>query len=221
MELIDGNFMTLSFKGQFLNKYARSLLEQCWTFNLSSLSQRIDRSIGKLNSAVFDFLAELANQVSNRRTKEQRASAGTLTISDQSPPNDPAASLQQLKQVAFEPQNQLRLVALSLNSMFSNRSEQDETGNRVKIPKREELAKLNEFYRVSLLAPCEQVTERIKSAFSLLTNYNILPTGTRNSMIASKRAGDPILDYHFEIYRICRQVRTNSNNLWNLLSKMR
>lgn len=213
--------MTLSFKGQFLNKYARSLLEQCWMFNLSSLSQRIDRSIGKLNSALFDFLAELANQVSNRRAREQRANSGTLIISDQSPPNDPAASLQQLKQVVFEPQNQLRMVALSLNGMFSNRLASDETESRAKMPKKEELAKLNDFYRNSLVVPCEQATNRIKSAFSLLTNYNFLPTGTRNSMIAAERAANPSLDYHFEIYRICRQVRANSNNLWNLLSKMR
>lgn len=214
-----------SFEGQFLNKYAKNLLEKCWSFNLSALSQRIDRAIGKMSSALFDFLAELGTQVFNRRQRAQRNNAGTLTISDQTPPNDPVELLKQLKQVTFDAPGQLRLVALSVNGMFGLRLTDGMFGtNRIaKTPKKEELNKLNAFFKDSLIVPCEQLIDRMKGAFSLLMDYNhsFASRQTQKIQLESMRASDPTLDYHLEIYRICRQSKANSSALWSLLSKMR
>lgn len=215
------NFLKLiverqTFDGQILNEYARGLLAKCWTEDLNLMPERIERKIGKMATSLFELIGKLAKREYNEREREQ-APKGRIVINDLEPPRTLKDRLQQLKQVSFDTDKQRRMFARAIFNQFSGEQESltgsfsDRTGS----------SKLEEFYNVSLVAPCGELIDKMQSILSKLSSLIRYSPDNSDASIKMKRLKHEEVDYKLEVYRICKQMRSNDSAIWSILSRIK
>lgn len=215
------NFLTLiveqqTFDGQVLNEYARELLAKCWIEDLNSMPKKIEQRVGKMATTLFELIAKLAKREYNSREREQTP-RGSIVINDLEPPRMLQDRLEQLKQVTFDTDKQVRMFAQAIFDHFKEEQELSEGS----FPARSWLSKLEEFYNVTLVAPCSELVDRMRSVLwklGLSSRYS--PDNTDES-IERKRLENKELDHKLEMYRICKQVRSKDGSIWTTLSRIR
>lgn len=200
-----------TFDGQLLNKYARVLLARCWIDDLNTMPRKIDQKIGKMNSSLFELIAKLAKLVHNSMEREQTPKE-SIVINDLEPPRILEDLLRQLKQVTFETDKQRRMFAKAIYDHFKLEQQASE-----KVDK----SKLEEFYNISLIASCGELVDKMHSVLWKLGLSSKYSPSNSDESIRIKRLNNQDLDHKLEVYRICKQLRSNDSSIWTILSGMR
>lgn len=221
------NFFTLiieqeTFDGQFLNKFSRLLLENCLKFETSTISQRIDRVIGKMKSNLFDLLGEVANIYDNITKENQTRKSGDITIREPGKTDSINELLRQLKQINLTMASKLKQYALALNRYFNRQLPVDNNDTRINLSKGDELKRLELFYNNELIQPCSELIIKVKTITKPLLEYKkIFKQLSISSILDSIRVNNKEFDYQIEIFRICTQVQDNEKQLLQMLKNMR
>lgn len=200
-----------TFDGQFLNEYARALLAKCWVDDLNTMPKKIDQKIGKMNSSLFELIAKLAKLVHNTIQREQTPK-GSIVMNDLVPPRILKDLLRQLKQVAFDSDKQLQVFAKAIFDHY--KAEEQESVGKVNN------TELEEFYNISLITSCGELVDKMHSVLWKLGLSSKYSPGNSDESIRVKRLNNQDLDHKLEMYRICKQIRSNDSSIWTILNRM-
>lgn len=194
-----------TFDGQFLNRYAEGLLNDCYLFNLSQLSSMLQRSVGKMGADLFNLIELLAERVA--KIQRRNIWLGTIMIEE---PHQLTKSelLGHIKALNFEGAA-IDSLAKGLCQIITEIAPREE-GEDIKSIRESKQVKMRRTYMEFIDAPCNEVISRMSP---ILETIQVSDLATSEA-IKETRLYDPVLDYLLEIYRICEGLKQNEARIF-------
>lgn len=208
-----------SFNGQHLNQFARALLDRCLPVNVEILVHKMERCVGKLNSALFDLSAEIAQRLANQKRFEDRRSTNQIVIQEEQhlsrygDKRNLAEVLKHLKEIHLASESRSPSIgefAKALRHIFNQRVQEDEV-----VTKWVSNGDLFTLYHGSLIKPCDELVEKVRQPLSELDAYWKYANDRTNQVLDAKRLVEPEFDEKLEVNRICTEILANKNEIWN------
>lgn len=214
----------------FLDRYSRSLLDKCWRFHLDRRASQLVKSAGKMSAELFELVEELANKLANLQLLKKRRAQGSITINDQSLPNNKVDRVRSLKSIALlSPSGQqvftvaLRKRFAQIKSMLAGDNDDDDRDQREEGALKEASVEtppdeLKGFFRENLVAPCNQLLARMRNQLQAIeASGKLYSKSTLRADLASQAVGNFEFLYMLEMNRICEQIVAKQASLMSQL----